>query len=141
MTTTELIEYSPPLPDGTFCGLGYGLGFSFDWARSPQNRLDRTISYISAVPPPLTVAAPTCRGCGAIRAVGTLPARCRGRRLRQSALPAHPGRRGRPTRRPPLRLSWKCRLPESSPSTTCGQRSEEHTSELQSPDQLVCRLL
>src|SRR5882762_6529968 len=109
MTTTELIEYSPPLPDGTFCGLGYGLGFSFDWARSPQNRLDRTISYIS-VPPPFTVAAPTCRGCGAIRAVGTLPARRRGRRLRQSALPAHPVRRGRPTRRPPLRLRHPRRL-------------------------------
>src|SRR5207244_5317739 len=29
----------------------------------------------------------------------------------------------------------------SSTSATCGARSEEHTSELQSPDHLVCRLL
>src|SRR5947208_9094163 len=31
--------------------------------------------------------------------------------------------------------------PFSFPSTPCRARSEEHTSELQSPDHLVCRLL
>src|SRR5258708_23479119 len=29
----------------------------------------------------------------------------------------------------------------SRPSVACSKRSEEHTSELQSPDHLVCRLL
>src|SRR5258708_25176840 len=29
----------------------------------------------------------------------------------------------------------------ATPSTEIGERSEEHTSELQSPDHLVCRLL
>src|SRR5258708_19812050 len=32
-----------------------------------------------------------------------------------------------------------CRSPR--PETSCACRSEEHTSELQSPDHLVCRLL
>src|SRR4029077_725075 len=62
------------------------------------------------VPQSLTVAAPTCRGYGAIRPVGTPPARRRGRRLRRSVLPAHPVRRGRPTRRPPLRSRHPRRL-------------------------------
>src|SRR5207244_10759282 len=33
------------------------------------------------------------------------------------------------------------RYPASTLALTCGYRSEEHTSELQSPDHLVCRLL
>src|SRR6185436_21006356 len=33
------------------------------------------------------------------------------------------------------------RLPRVSGSRACRRRSEEHTSELQSPDHLVCRLL
>src|SRR5258708_23286417 len=32
-------------------------------------------------------------------------------------------------------------LPASSATDRCDRRSEEHTSELQSPDHLVCRLL
>src|SRR5258708_10410347 len=36
-----------------------------------------------------------------------------------------------------LRGSWRWRSAASSPA----RRSEEHTSELQSPDHLVCRLL
>src|SRR5438552_9234511 len=39
----------------------------------------------------------------------------------------------------------RCRQPRDTPSEALrlgsGRRSEEHTSELQSPDQLVCRLL
>src|SRR5438034_7978923 len=46
----------------------------------------------------------------------------RARRLRRRRRPRHPTRRARPTRRP-------------------RKRSEEHTSELQSHSDLVCRLL
>src|SRR5258708_18757442 len=43
-------------------------------------------------------------------------------------------------------LSLTTRLPKGNPTPSCGfcrslARSEEHTSELQSPDHLVCRLL
>src|SRR5258708_7988996 len=55
--------------------------------------------------------------------------------LRQAPRPLrvrrHPGRRKVPTKRPAA-------LHHISKRTT---RSEEHTSELQSPDHLVCRLL
>src|SRR5258708_27309195 len=40
--------------------------------------------------------------------------------------------------------SWPCvrsRPRRRSETWTCSNRSEEHTSELQSPDHLVCRLL
>src|SRR5258708_29337202 len=47
----------------------------------------------------------------------------------------HAGRSGRSSRR---RLRESRRTPRSP---TCAGRSEEHTSELQSPDHLVCRLL
>src|SRR5690606_41098222 len=38
---------------------------------------------------------------------------------------------------------WHCRIyrTETSPGHPCGRRSEEHTSELQSRENLVCRLL
>src|SRR5207248_11543377 len=57
-----------------------------------------------------------------------------------------PGRRRRPSTRWPRpasrsRRSRASRAP-TTPSPTCGYlRSEEHTSELQSPYDLVCRLL
>src|SRR5258708_27276597 len=35
---------------------------------------------------------------------------------------------------------WRAAAPQV-PATACSDRSEEHTSELQSPDHLVCRLL
>src|SRR5258708_8348869 len=46
----------------------------------------------------------------------------------------------------PLREEWMVRLRAEAVVGPCGlqdevQRSEEHTSELQSPDHLVCRLL
>src|SRR5438552_12454278 len=42
-----------------------------------------------------------------------------------------------------LLLSWPslCRYPSACATATSRKRSEEHTSELQSPDHLVCRLL
>src|SRR5947208_17175882 len=45
-----------------------------------------------------------------------------------------------------LRRRWRKRLHSRQPKQTgdqhhCARRSEEHTSELQSPDHLVCRLL
>src|SRR5437867_10769831 len=48
-------------------------------------------------------------------------------------------RRARPLRPSPARSRDCCR--GSSPASTYGMRSEEHTSELQSPYDLVCRLL
>src|SRR5207244_11957630 len=39
-----------------------------------------------------------------------------------------------------LSPSFHCAIP-SAMSSSCRDRSEEHTSELQSPDHLVCRLL
>ena len=113
--------------------VGLWVGILFRLGAIPQNRLDRTISYISAMPSPLTVAAPTCRGCGAIRSVGALPARRRGRRLRQSALPTHPVRQGRPTRQPLMRLRHQRRLSTGVPhqnlrahlrSTSCNAASQ-----------------
>src|SRR5258708_24410874 len=52
----------------------------------------------------------------------------------------------RPRRRRRLRLTWPratCwrTASASSASSAAAARSEEHTSELQSPDHLVCRLL
>src|SRR5947208_4642032 len=47
-----------------------------------------------------------------------------------------------PTRRTPTRFCSACKRPAAAEA--CGPpilRSEEHTSELQSPDHLVCRLL
>src|SRR5258708_26736757 len=38
-------------------------------------------------------------------------------------------------------LTWKCFVWPFARSTVNRSRSEEHTSELQSPDHLVCRLL
>src|SRR6195256_2253945 len=43
-------------------------------------------------------------------------------------------------RAPPM-AAWVCRRTTSPSSSTTGTRSEEHTSELQSPMYLVCRLL
>jgi len=57
------------------------MGKSEDWSR-----------VVEEMPRSFTVAAPTCRGCGAIRVVGTRRARRRARRLRRSALPDHPVR-------------------------------------------------
>src|SRR5258708_15067616 len=46
-----------------------------------------------------------------------------------------------PPRRPDAeRPRWRLRCPHAGRSAV-GLRSEEHTSELQSPDHLVCRLL
>src|SRR5207244_9516390 len=41
----------------------------------------------------------------------------------------------------PWRTSWRSCPAGASPRHAGGTRSEEHTSELQSPDHLVCRLL
>src|SRR5216683_7587349 len=49
--------------------------------------------------------------------------------------------RRRPARDTRQRLHSSHRLCLTSPSTTCVWRSEEHTSELQSRSDLVCRLL
>ena len=57
------------------------MGKSEDWPR-----------LVEEMPGSFTVAAPTCRVCGAIRLVGMRRARRRARRLRQAALPAHPVR-------------------------------------------------
>src|SRR5438552_12594429 len=50
-----------------------------------------------------------------------------------------------PTRRSSdLSAAWTCACRpccSRGPSARCSKRSEEHTSELQSPDHLVCRLL
>src|SRR5947208_6862740 len=45
------------------------------------------------------------------------------------------------TRRVERRSSDRCRVPPGTPAAAARSRSEEHTSELQSPDHLVCRLL
>src|SRR5207237_8257086 len=53
-------------------------------------------------------------------------------------------RRRRACRRPPISpIHWstRWRLPPRRPRSTCRPRSEEHTSELQSHLNLVCRLL
>src|SRR2546427_8825771 len=58
----------------------------------------------------------------------------------RSSWPAARSRR----RAPPLRTipSWRRpRTPRPRPSSPSGRRSEEHTSELQSQSNLVCRLL
>src|SRR5258708_21964726 len=75
-------------------------------------------------------ALPICSGpassCGSR---GRCPIPCSRRR------PRAPGRRG---------SSWSTRLPGARGLRRLqgiGHRSEEHTSELQSPDHLVCRLL
>src|SRR5947208_10260194 len=52
-------------------------------------------------------------------------------RSRQTRFPSHPDGRGRLSPHPPI-------ASKPIPGST---RSEEHTSELQSPDHLVCRLL
>src|SRR5256885_12523340 len=41
----------------------------------------------------------------------------------------------------PLLAHVRCERPFRQPTTRCKRRSEEHTSELQSPCNLVCRLL
>src|SRR5256885_8473439 len=41
----------------------------------------------------------------------------------------------------PARLAWRPNEPPIAPSPMMPSRSEEHTSELQSPCNLVCRLL
>src|SRR5258708_9899847 len=46
-----------------------------------------------------------------------------------------------PGRRSPRYPRSGCDPPDCSPPQYCWGRSEEHTSELQSPDHLVCRLL
>src|SRR3712207_8583492 len=56
------------------------------------------------------------------------------------------GRRGRVRRAGPRSMRWprqyvSRRLPTSEPRPRQGSRSEEHTSELQSRQYLVCRLL
>src|SRR5947208_10627961 len=48
----------------------------------------------------------------------------------------------RPSPRPTFQPSWSPTTSRRPPcSATRSRRSEEHTSELQSPDHLVCRLL
>src|SRR5438552_8126209 len=49
------------------------------------------------------------------------------------------GQLGRPSPAPACQM--RCRIRRSSCTMVAGTRSEEHTSELQSPDHLVCRLL
>src|SRR5207244_10797771 len=74
-----------------------------------------------------------CRSCRSGAAPGCLrPARCSRR--------SPPRRAIQLPRRLQLRLpdSWRLRRP---PRVRQPERSEEHTSELQSPDHLVCRLL
>src|SRR5207244_10811307 len=65
----------------------------------------------------------------------------RGRRRQPALLRQQLGRQGRR----PVRVGVATTLPRSrSPPRRCrplSKRSEEHTSELQSPDHLVCRLL
>src|SRR5947208_6147830 len=60
------------------------------------------------------------------------------------ALPISPGRRrrsaGRESETAALRSAARA-LPACPPRHAARPRSEEHTSELQSPDHLVCRLL
>src|SRR5258708_21966368 len=60
--------------------------------------------------------------------------------LFRSAIPIPWGTRGRPTA-----ITWAARRAPSLSANPLGtqpiRRSEEHTSELQSPDHLVCRLL
>src|SRR5258708_27585658 len=46
-----------------------------------------------------------------------------------------------PSEAPGHRLPWKFSVCKSQTENFHGSRSEEHTSELQSPDHLVCRLL
>src|SRR5258708_18452666 len=59
-------------------------------------------------------------------------------RSRMSSAPAWPQIRAAMwTAMPPMSLSSSSHSPASTPAN----RSEEHTSELQSPDHLVCRLL
>src|SRR5690348_17769344 len=50
-------------------------------------------------------------------------------------------RRRRCRRRPRRRCGWCRRCPRRGEDRVHGRRSEEHTSELQSPVHLVCRLL
>src|SRR2546426_7300172 len=50
-------------------------------------------------------------------------------------------RRRRPRRPGPAPPRVRCHRPRPSPPPPSGPRSEEHTSELQSPCNLVCRLL
>src|SRR5437773_5506199 len=60
------------------------------------------------------------------------------------ALPISYGRRTRPSlswRRPLHRTTPMRRGPSASPTSAHRRRSEEHTSELQSHHDLVCRLL
>src|SRR6476620_12275663 len=48
----------------------------------------------------------------------------------------------RSPRSPAARSGWRpCRAAPSGPSCCCSPRSEEHTSELQSRQYIVCRLL
>jgi hypothetical protein len=75
-----------------------------------DNTVEQSVRSSLILTPPFTVAAPTFPACGAIRLVGMPRERCRERRLRRSALPVHPERRGRPTRRPPLQLRHRHRL-------------------------------
>src|SRR5256885_12901001 len=70
---------------------------------------------------------------------------CRARRLRRAA-DAGRGRALQPLlrrdrTRPPRREGKGDRLPRSRGGQATALRSEEHTSELQSPCNLVCRLL
>src|SRR5438552_10213106 len=59
-------------------------------------------------------------------------------RSRRRTMPSPtPAQKGGPTRRTTRRPSART----SPASRRCRRRSEEHTSELQSPDHLVCRLL
>src|SRR2546426_7821797 len=57
------------------------------------------------------------------------------------ALPIWVRRRGPSPRRRPGPDSWDARAPRRYAACPRGLRSEEHTSELQSPCNLVCRLL
>src|SRR5207244_11048270 len=81
----------------------------------------------------LPISCTACRSCRSGAAPGCLrPARCSRR--------SPPRRAIQLPRRLQLRLpdSWRLRRP---PRVRQPERSEEHTSELQSPDHLVCRLL
>src|SRR5947208_12530462 len=62
--------------------------------------------------------------------------------LARASSPNGPSCRRRPS------TTWSVAFPKSAPQSAAGSfrrstraRSEEHTSELQSPDQIVCRLL
>src|SRR5205807_7972894 len=97
--------------------------------------------FLSHIPPPPTSTlfpyTTLFRSFGASR---TIRSACSGGKRR--SFPPWMTRSGHVTSlRRPRRVSAFDRSKASASSRDCGLRSEEHTSELQSPCNLVCRLL